>query len=99
MKVIFSRETRDDLEKIKSYIATDSPLRAISFVDELIDAAAQVAEIPEAFPLIPRYEHKGIRRKPYGNYLIFYQIEPTCIGIVHILHSAQDYAKLLFPDD
>jgi toxin ParE1/3/4 len=51
-----------------------------------------------AIPLVPRYEHLGIRRRPFGNYLIFYRIGADAIEVVHILHGARDYEPLLFPE-
>jgi toxin ParE1/3/4 len=57
-----------------------------------------IGEIPRAFPLVPRYEHYGIGRRPFGAYLIFYRIEDKRVSIVQILHDARDYEALLFPD-
>jgi toxin ParE1/3/4 len=54
--------------------------------------------MPRAYPLVPRYEHFGIRRRPYGHYLIFYRIGVGTIDIVHILHGAQNYEPFLFPE-
>jgi toxin ParE1/3/4 len=48
--------------------------------------------------LVPGYEHHGIRRCPFRDYLIFYRIEDERIDIVHILHDARDYEPLLFPE-
>ena len=98
MKVVFSVEADDDLENIGDYIAIDSPRRAISFVRELRTAAITIGEYPDAFPLIPHYEHYGIRRRPYRNYLIFYATDHDRIFIVHILNGAQDYEAILFPE-
>jgi toxin ParE1/3/4 len=58
----------------------------------------KLAQIPHAFPLVPRHERHGIRRRPIGNYLIFYRIEADRLVIVHILHGARDYEPLLFPE-
>jgi toxin ParE1/3/4 len=65
-------------------------------VRELQAKARDIGDIPRAFPLIPRYEHHGIRRRPYGDYLIFYTIEDDQVSVVHILHGARDYDSLLF---
>jgi toxin ParE1/3/4 len=40
--------------------------------------------------LVPRHEGAGIRRRPHGNYLIFYRIGVDRIEVVHVLHGAQD---------
>jgi toxin ParE1/3/4 len=57
-----------------------------------------LADAPRAYPLVPRYEHAGIRRRPHGDYLIFYRIGVATIDIVHILHGAQNYEPILFPE-
>jgi toxin ParE1/3/4 len=54
--------------------------------------------MPQAFPLLPEWEEQGIRRRSYGNYLIFYRIAGDVVEILHILHGARDYSGVLFPD-
>ena len=54
--------------------------------------------MPRAFSLVPRHEKYGIRRRVFGNYLIFYRIDAEQITVLHILHGAMDYASLPFPD-
>jgi plasmid stabilization system protein ParE len=99
MKVVFSREANGDLERIADYIAQDSPERAASFVNELVDAALRIADAPQGFALIPGYADYGLRRKPYGSYSLFYKVQADRIGIVRVLHSARDYEAILFPED
>jgi len=96
--VTLTREAEADLEAIGDYIAADNPARAATFVQELVDRIARLGDMPRAFPLVPRYEHTGVRRLPYGNYLIFYRVAKTRVEILHILNGARDYEPLLFPD-
>jgi plasmid stabilization system protein ParE len=96
MKVVVSDQAKADPREIALYSA-DNKVRARSFVRELQAKAREVGWMPRAFPLIPRYEHHGIRRRPYRYYPIFYRIEDDRIGIVHILHGAREYEALLFP--
>lgn len=98
MKVVLSRAAQADLREIAYYIARDNKVRAISFVRELQAKAQDTGRIPRAFPLVPRYEHHGIRRRSFGAYLIFYRIEDDRVAIVRILYGARDYETLLFPD-
>ncbi|MGI8839586.1 MAG: type II toxin-antitoxin system RelE/ParE family toxin [Caulobacteraceae bacterium] len=70
----------------------------MSFVDELREKATSLAGARLAFPLVPRFEHQGIRRRVHGDYLIFYRVGEARIEILHILHGARDYEALLFPD-
>ena len=98
MRVVLSDEAKADLREIALFIARDNRTRARSFVRELQAKAHDVANIPRAFPLIPRYEHHGIRRRPFRDYVIFRRIEDHRISIVPILHGARDYEVLLFPE-
>ena len=98
MIVNVSNEAEHDLERIADYIAQDSPIRAVSFVRELRERCERLAEMPRAWPLVPRHEKSGIRRRVHGNYLIFYRIGKEAIEVVHVLHGAMDYEKLLFPE-
>jgi len=70
---------------------------ALKFVQEL--KCDSLADAPRGYPLMPRYEHLGIRRRPFGNYLIFYRVGADAIEVVHILHGARDYEPLLFPEN
>lgn len=99
MRVEISATAEAELEQIADYIAKDSPLRAMSFIDELYVAAQSLGDNPEAYRLIPRYERYGYRRRPYGLYLIIYSIEADHVAVAHFLHSAQDYETILFPSE
>jgi plasmid stabilization system protein ParE len=99
MIVCLTEAAEYDLERIGDYIAQDSPQRAITFVRELRDKCLGLADVPLAFPLVPRYEARGIRRRIHGNYLIFYRVDADEIVIVHILHGAMDYAAILCQDE
>lgn len=87
-----------DLEAIGDYIAQGNPVRALSFVRELSRSCLELAEMPEAWPVIPRYEHQGIRRRVHGRYLIFYRVADGRITILHVLNGAMDVEATLFPN-
>jgi toxin ParE1/3/4 len=56
-------------------------------------------DAPHGYPLVPRYEHLGIRRRPFGRFLIFYRVSPDAIEIIDIFHGAREYESLLFPEE
>lgn len=99
MIVVFTDEAERDIERIMDYIAADNPGRALTFARELIDRCELIADMPQSFPLVPRYREMGIRRRPYRGYLIFYTIEEDTIHIIHVLNGAQDYEAILFPEN
>lgn len=98
MNVVISAAAEADLEAIADWIAQHSPLRALSFVQELRQECRSLADAPERYALIPRYAHIGIRRRPYGHCLIFYRLAEDRIEVLHILHGARDYEPILFPE-
>lgn len=88
-----------ELEEIGDYIARDNPGRALTFVRELRERCMSLAEMPLAFPLVPRYEDRGVRHRVHGNYQIFYRVvgQPAeRIDVIHVLHSARNTAAILF---
>lgn len=99
MRVVITDEAEADLEHVGDFIARQNPGRAVSFVRELTTRCQRLADAPRGFPLVPRYEHTGIRRRPYGEYLIFYRVGVDQVEVLHILNGAQDYETILFPTD
>jgi toxin ParE1/3/4 len=95
VKVVFSRTANADLAGIGDFIARHNPQRALSFVRELRASATLLGEMPQAYPLLPRHESSGIRRRPAGNYLIFYRVDEDRVMIVRIIHGARNYDRLL----
>jgi toxin ParE1/3/4 len=98
MIVVITTEAEADLERLGDHIALSNPVRALSFVRELRQSCERLADMPEGFPLVPRYEDSGVRRRVHGNYLIFYRIGASTVDVIHVLHGAMDYERLLFPE-
>ncbi len=95
MKVRLSSEARKDLIAIGDYIARDNPTRASTFVRELVKACVELSSTPLAYPIVQRYAAKGIRRRVYGNYQIFYRVAREQVLVIRVLHGARDYDALL----
>jgi plasmid stabilization system protein ParE len=96
--VVVTAEAETDLENIASYVAEQSPRSALTLIRGLREKCESLADAPRAYPLVPRYEHAGIRRRPFGSYLIFYRVSDDAIEVIHVLHGARDYESLLFPE-
>ena len=96
MIVYLSAEAEQDLEAIGDYIARDNPGRAVTFIQALRACCMDLATMPESYPLVPRYQARGVRRRVHGNYLIFYRTETDRVVVIHILNGAMDYERILF---
>lgn len=95
MRVRFTAEAERSLEQIGDYIAQDNPERALSFVRELRDKCLSLANMPYGFALALGYEETGIRRRPHGDYLIFYRVDNDIVVIISVLHGTRNYTNLL----
>jgi plasmid stabilization system protein ParE len=99
VKVVITEAAYADLLQIGRVIRQDNPLRAETFVAELFDRCQRLAIMPRAYPLVPKWEDRGVRRRPHGNYLIFYRVGDDVVEVLHVLHGARDYETVLFPDE
>lgn len=98
MNLVFTETARANLRAIGSWIAADNPKRALTFVDELEAHCKSLALRPQIHPLLFRRESSGIRKAVHGNYLIFYRVADDAVEILHVLHGAQDWERVLFND-
>jgi plasmid stabilization system protein ParE len=96
--VVITAEAEVDLDQIAAYVAERSPQGALKLIHELRDKCESLVDAPRGYPLVPRYEQFDIRRRPFGNFLIFYRVGTERIEVVHVLHGARDYEPLLFPE-
>lgn len=96
MRVRFTDASRRDLANIALFIARDNESRALSYVDELEQACLGLSENPDRFGFLDGRENKGLRRRPFGRYLIIYRAEPDKVMIHRIVSTALDLANLLF---
>lgn len=99
MRVVVTEAALTDLIRIGQAIRQDSPARAETFVAELYDRCRRLGDMPRAYPLLPDWEDSGVRRRVHGAYLIFYRLGEDTVEVLHILHGAQDYERILFPND
>lgn len=83
----------DDLIELWESIADDSVTRADAFIDGVDAKFHLLAEQP----LLGRSRDElapGLRSLPFGRYVIFYEVMPTGITIVRVLHGARDLGPL-----
>lgn len=95
MKTVLSVAARDDLVTIGEYIALRNPSRAATFIDELLIACERIGDQPAAWPLLPRHENAGLRRRSFHDYLIIYRVLGDRVEVARVLHGARDFERLI----
>jgi toxin ParE1/3/4 len=91
-KVSLSDDALADLEEIADHIAHDSPKRARTFVRELRTACLALAEMSERFAMVGGLE---MRRRPYGNYGIYYEVDGNRVFVLRILNAAREVDDII----
>ena len=91
--LVFSKKIELDLQDIAFYIAQDNPVRAITFVDELI---SYFHEILKYFPFSGKKVKGKIRRLTYKRYVILYDVneKKKLVTLLHIFAGGQDWKSL-----
>jgi toxin ParE1/3/4 len=95
VKVRFTRAAQADLEAIGDWIAEDNAARAASFLRELRLRCQSLERRPNRFPVARRVHGEAFRKLGHKGYLIFYLVRDDRVDIVHVLHGARDWLKLL----
>jgi toxin ParE1/3/4 len=98
MRLALTQLAEQDLEAIGDRIATDNPVRALSFVRELRAQCQRIALNPPGYPLRPELGD-GIRSCAHGRYVVFFECDADVVVIVRILHGARDLPAALNKKD
>lgn len=82
------------IKEISAYIAEDNPVRAASYINELIAACRLRAEMPRSGQKRPELD--GCPRSfPFGSYVVLYDILNSGDGIcaAAVIHGRQDVSR------
>jgi toxin ParE1/3/4 len=86
-RLVISAEAQRDLLAIQDYIAGDNPIRATSYLDELLERCENIVDFPFA-ALQNLRNHSNWRAIPHGFYVILYSVTNRSVRIRAIKHSA-----------
>lgn len=92
----YSNECEVEIDKIIRDIIEENPSAAPHWFDRLEAKCRNLA----AFPRMGRVRDDfipGLHVFPFGNYLIFYDIEPAGIVVLHVVDGRRDVPALFAP--
>jgi toxin ParE1/3/4 len=87
MKIIWAQEALDRLTEIEDYIAKDSPERALSFVNQLIEHALQLSDQPQMGRIVPETVNPKLRELIFKKYRIVYRLNRSRIEILTVFEG------------
>jgi len=93
-KLLRTPQANEDLLSIWNYVASDNTDAADTLLLQLGEQCKLLAKNRRLGQSADQYR-KGLRRFPFGNYLIFYLAFADGIEVIRILHGARDLEGLL----
>ena len=89
MTVRWTHTAIGHLASIYEYIARDSARYARRMVDRITSRSRQVARFPRSGEMVPEYQDPDIREVLEGQYRVIYEITPSEIHVLAVIHGAQ----------
>ncbi len=93
LAIRWSDQARADLAAIGDYIATDNPPAAQRWVNTLIAAFEQAAEMPLAGRIVPEFQQAGLREVIRRNYRLVYRVREDHIEVLTIFEGHRLFPK------
>ena len=87
-EVIWSPQSIQDLESIKSFVAGDSPHYAGLLVQRLVAAVERLAAFPSSGRIVPEFDNPTMREVLWRNYRLVYRLAGSSVEIVSVFHGA-----------
>ena len=84
----------EDLGHLENWIAKDSPLNAVEFVDRLVVCAEKLADTPLLGRVVPEFSQESLRELIFRGYRLVYSVAGDQITILRVVHGARDLRRL-----
>lgn len=94
-QIRWSLTASKDLQELEDFIARDSVLHAIQFVDRIVESAEHLHATPQRGRVVPEFGRADIRELLLGAYRIVYLVEGSAMTILRVVHGARDLADLI----
>ncbi|MFQ6114897.1 MAG: type II toxin-antitoxin system RelE/ParE family toxin [bacterium] len=96
LKLVYSKESMDDLAEIVEYIKKDSLNAAKIFEHNLRKKIKLLKQFPEMGKVADDPRLQGIRILVIGNYLVLYEVESdqNVVYLHGFCHGARDYPNM-----
>ena len=88
-QLVWTRQSRQDIESIRAYIAIDAPRRAEDFIRKLTAATKRLRKAAYLGQVVPELGRESVREILFGNYRIIYRVSDQLIEVVSVYHSAR----------
>jgi addiction module RelE/StbE family toxin len=94
-QIHWSLTAENDLLAIEEFIAKDSVLHAISFIDRLIERIEKLSSSPKMGRMVPEFSREDLRELIFRSYRVVYQLYGDSVTIIRVIHGAMDLPGLV----
>ncbi len=94
-QVRWSLTAGKDIQDIEDFIARDSVLHAITFVDRIVESVDILLKNPHIGRIVPEFSRPDLREVIVGNYRIVYLLKDDEVFILRVVHGARDLLALV----
>lgn len=95
MKAVLTEAALEDPMEIARHIGKDDIPTARRFTAALRTRAHAVGRNPRLYPFAKGFEAVAVRRRLYRGYLILYVERNRRVEVLHIVHAARDWSRLI----
>ncbi|MBX3335751.1 MAG: type II toxin-antitoxin system RelE/ParE family toxin [Nitrospira sp.] len=90
-EVIWTTSARNELDDIVTYIAKDTPLSALAFLEEVLNTADSLTTLSERGRIVPEYQNPLVRELFVKHYRLLYEIHDRAVYVLGLIHGARDF--------
>ncbi len=94
-QVRWSLTAGTDLQDIEDFIARDSILHAITFVDRIVESAETLSKTPHIGRIVPEFNRPDLREVIFRSYRIVYLLQNDAVFILRVVHGSRDLSALV----
>ncbi len=94
-QVRWSLTAGNDLQDIEDFIARDSILHAITFVDRVVESAETLLKTPKIGRMVPEFNRSDLRELIFRGYRIVYLLQDDEAFILRVVHGSRDLLALV----
>jgi toxin ParE1/3/4 len=94
-QVRWSLTAGNDLQDSEDFIARDSILHAITFVDRVVESAETMLKTPQIGRMVPEFNRSDLRELIFRDYRIVYLVQNDQVFILRVVHGSRDLLALV----
>lgn len=94
-QVRWSLTAGNDLRDIEDFIARDSVLHAVAFVDRIVESAETLLKNPRIGRVVPEFNREDLREVIFRHYRIVYLLKDEKVFILRVVHGSRDLIALV----